>query len=165
MTRLAHFLEILALLSVAAVIIGMFGRWHFLPDLASHFRIQATGALLGAASYFGCSSVGLRQLRACWLELPWQRHSSRSSGAVGDQASNSYRLLTINVLTDNPRKDAVINFILKQDPDFVLLQETDRKWIETLDRRLATGWPFSKKVPTRRQLRHCDVQQTSVVQM
>src|SRR5688572_29409494 len=40
--------HLLAGLATMAMIAGLFGRWHFLPDLASHFRIQATMTLLAA---------------------------------------------------------------------------------------------------------------------
>ncbi len=44
-----------------------------------------------------------------------------------------YRLLTMNMLTYNPRKDPVIDDIVRADPDFVVLQESNLEWIEALN--------------------------------
>ena len=147
MPRLANLLEILAVLSMATVIIGAFGRWHFLPDLVSHFRIQATGCLLTTGLLlwplkrrrWSILSLAFGALLAIPL-IPYQ-----SIG--GQESSATYRLLTMNIFTSNPRKDLVIDYILEQDPDFILLQETDRAWIESLDEQLAAKWPYSKKIP------------------
>ena len=44
--RLLNLIEALVFLAVAAQIIAFFGRFHFLPDLATHFRVQSVVSLL-----------------------------------------------------------------------------------------------------------------------
>jgi len=44
--RVANLLEVFGFLSMIVVAVGFLGKWHFLPDLCSHFRVQATGTLI-----------------------------------------------------------------------------------------------------------------------
>lgn len=147
-THVAHVVEILALLSIAAMLAGLLGRWHFALDLASHFRVQAMAALLVAAPLllvlrsrkwaavsFTAGCFLLVSLCSYW----WPAAASTSTG--------TYRLMTMNVRTDNPLHDQAIKAILAHDPDFIVLQETDAAWIASLDEALAAAWPHRQRVP------------------
>ena len=145
--RLANLIEVISFLSIAVVLIGVFGKWHFVPDLASHFRVQATVALIVSSpilyrlkrrrwAIVSCV-VGLGLAASLW---PFLKPNSTST-------SGEYRLLTMNVLTNNPRRDLVINYIIESDPDFVVLQETSSQWIDSLDAALGTSWPYRKCQP------------------
>lgn len=145
--RLANVLEVDVLLSTAAMLLGLLGRLHYLPDLASHFRIQVIVLLLLAGALLwplGRRRWAIFSLTFGLLLLASQFRFLLPFGSEGD---GRYRLLTINVLTDNEDHDLVVEYILKQQPDFILLQETNRHWIDTLDRRLSETWPHRKTLP------------------
>lgn len=143
MKRLTNLVEVVALLSICATALGFLGRWHFLPDLFSHFRVQLTATLL---------------VSAVLLYLLQRPRWSIVSGAVGTvllaslwpflcpsaSVPSRYRLVSINVLSSNPRKADVIRFIIESDPDFVVLLEPNQRWITKLDQALAAKWPHRK---------------------
>ena len=145
--RLANVVEVIAFLSIAVMLVGVLGRWHFAFDLASHFRIQATIALivLSPVLYFldrrrwsivsGVAALGLAA--SLW---PFLKPSLGSPSA-------EYRLLTMNVLTNNLRHDLVINHIIESDPDFIVLLETSSEWMDSLDAALGKSWPYRKCRP------------------
>ncbi len=142
--QLANVVEIIAFLSVAVVVIGVFGKWHFLLDLGSHFRVQATLVLVVSSpvlyglkrrrSAVVCCVVGLGLVASLWPFL-----KPKVSQTFGE-----YRLLTMNVLTSNPRHDLAIDYIIESDADFVILQEVNSQWIEALDAALGESWPYRK---------------------
>ncbi|TWU28529.1 endonuclease/exonuclease/phosphatase family protein [Bythopirellula polymerisocia] len=146
MKRLANLFEISVILSIAVVCAGLFGRWHYLLDLCSHFRVQAaftlvvSGLLLLLLKRRRWATVGLVAGLGLTATL-WPFFAPAS-----DAGNSVYRLLTLNVLTTNPRHDRVIAFIRKSDPDFIVLQETSPEWIESLDEALGTSWPYQKSI-------------------
>jgi endonuclease/exonuclease/phosphatase (EEP) superfamily protein YafD len=147
MKRLANLVEVFAFLSMIVVFAGFFGKWHFLLDLGSHFRIQAAGTILIAGIFLRLLKrrrwalvslvVGLGLTASLW---PFLRPGSTAT-------PHSYRLFSMNVLTNNPRRDLVIDYIVKCDPDFIVLQETSSPWIELLDEALSPSWPYYKSIP------------------
>ncbi len=148
MKRVANLVEVVSFLSMAVVFGGFFGKWHYLLDLGSHFRIQAAGALLISGLFLWLLKrqrwaavsfiIGLGLTASLW---PFFRPSPAAA------PSNTYRLLSMNVLTSNPRRDLVIDDIIKSDPDFIVLQEINASWIESLDEALGSSWPYHKSVP------------------
>ncbi len=143
---MANLLEVFAFLSMAVVLVGFFGKWHFILDLSCHFRIQAVSSLLtcGLLLYFlkrrrwaiVSLVVGLGLTASLW---PFLRPGLATS-------TNTYRLLSMNVLKNNPRHDRVIDYIVESNPDFIVLQETNAQWINTLDEALSSSWPYSKSI-------------------
>jgi endonuclease/exonuclease/phosphatase (EEP) superfamily protein YafD len=150
--RLTNLVEVIAFLAVVVVVVGLFGRWHFALDLASHFRLQSTVTLVIASPvlyllrrrrWAAISGVALMLLVASLGPfLPRLSLSPKS-----DSPAPQYRLLTLNVLTSNLQYDLVINQILESGPDFVILQETSAEWIEALDRGLGDTWPHRQRLP------------------
>lgn len=147
MNRMANLVQAIALLSIASVFVGLLGRWHFFADLASHFRVQAAATSLVAGLLLWplkrprwaitCSVFGVG-LSASLLPFLWPSPVERPG---------PHRLLTLNVLTSNAHPDLVVGYIVKHDPDFVILQETSPSWIQVLDHALLKSWPYSKSVP------------------
>ena len=147
MNRIANLFEVVVVLSILSVVVGQFGRFHFLPDLISHFRIQATVALLvaGAALWWlgrprwaavaGISGTMLLLLLLQYLPLQ------------NPPEPADYRLFLMNVLTKNERKSEVIEQIRSKDPDFVVLLETDANWIDAVTKGLGEDWQYRKSVP------------------
>ncbi len=147
MKRVANFAEAFAFLSMALILVGFFGKWHFLLDLGSHFRIQAVVTLLTAGLLLHflkrrwwaivSLAVGLGLTASLW---PFLRPEPAAS-------TKTYRLLSMNVLTKNPRHDLVIDYIFKSDPDFIVLQETNSPWIKSLNEAVIPTWPYHKTIP------------------
>lgn len=135
------FLEVIVFLSLVSVVAGFFGRWHYLLDLASHFRLFATFALLGCGALLHrfhrgkFSWAALTSGVLCTLLLAPYVPLRQPVEDV------EYRLLFLNVLTRNAEKDAVNELIRSKDPDFVALVETNAAWIEALDQALLERWP------------------------
>lgn len=149
--RFTNVVETIAFLSIAVVALGALGKWHFLLDLASHLRIQAILALLVACPILlfrkrkrwtiasgACAILLTASLWSFWVRAPTTEPA---------EGTTTHRLIAINVLTSNQQHGLVTDYIKQQDPDFVVLQETDSKWIESLDAALASNWPYHKTVP------------------
>ncbi|GAA5504690.1 endonuclease/exonuclease/phosphatase family protein [Novipirellula caenicola] len=141
------FLITSSLVAIAAMTAGMFGRWHYLLDLASHLRVQATMGLLGA----GIGLVLLRRHRVGGILLvigggllisllPFYWPTDPVTGTT-------YRLMTANVLTRNTNHAAVLRVIAETDPDLVVLQETDAEWTRALELGLRDSYPFRRLLP------------------
>ena len=144
--RVAVLAEVFALLSTVAVVAGVFGKTHYLLDLASHFRIQATfvivvsTVLLLVLKRRTAAFTGIVGTYLFFTLLPfWQPLSS--------DASREYRLVALNVLKNNPHHDKVIDLLVETDPDFIVLQEVDDRWIAELHAALQTNWPYRKLAP------------------
>ncbi|WP_040769619.1 hypothetical protein, partial [Novipirellula maiorica] len=123
----------IALLSLAAITAGMFGKWHFLLDLASHLRVQATIGIL--SSGFVLLLIRWRRVAGIFLLvggvllislLPYFWPTEPVSG-------QTFRLMTANVLTRNTQHATVLQAVAETDPDFVVLQETDASWTGVLE--------------------------------
>ncbi|MEM9365963.1 MAG: endonuclease/exonuclease/phosphatase family protein [Planctomycetota bacterium] len=147
MTPFANLLQVAVVLSIASVVLGAFGRWHFLPDLLCHFRFQATATLIVAGTMLWL----LKRTRWSIASLFFGGILLFSLADYIVPATNSgpadYRLLTMNVLTSNPEKQRVTDYIVAEDPDFILLQEINESWVTHLDERLGGTWPYSKTIP------------------
>ncbi|MBL9174084.1 MAG: endonuclease/exonuclease/phosphatase family protein [Verrucomicrobiales bacterium] len=138
-------LESAALVGWLATLAGFLGSWNWLPELASHFRVQLAIAfalltlltLLGRPRRASCVAAGLGVLVNGGLVL-WE---ARPVGQPRDPAGDVIRLLSINVNTANRRSDLVLKAIGQADPDVILLMEVDPRWMKDLA-PLRTRYPF-----------------------
>lgn len=146
--RVTKLIELGAVFALALVVLGTFGQWHFTLDLTSHFRIQATVYLLLASPLLCClkrwqHGVFCGTIGLCLAASLWPFLQPRG----GHPTDATHRLLTVNVLTHNPRPDLVLELIRGSGADIVILQETSAEWIETLERFLGADWAYRKSVP------------------
>jgi endonuclease/exonuclease/phosphatase (EEP) superfamily protein YafD len=63
-----------------------------------------------------------------------------------DTSNTPYRLLLQNVLTSNPNHDLLRNWILKNDPDVVVLIEVNQRWLNDLALE-NVGYSYNVEVP------------------
>ena len=142
-----HLVQAVVLLTTAVTAIGWLGRWHYLPDLCSHFRVQLTlvslaaGVLLWGGRRRGWGTFSLAFGLAGVVSLApffWPSPTD---------AKPSYRLLMMNVLTSNRQKAQTAEQIVVLDPDIIVVLETNDEWIETLDQAFAAEWPHRKAAP------------------
>jgi endonuclease/exonuclease/phosphatase (EEP) superfamily protein YafD len=135
----------------AATLAGFAGRWHWLLDLASHFRwYWLTLALIAVAC---CWRRGGPAVRCCLVVallgnagplLPYWVPPTAGGAAVAapprPAAGESCGLIVINVLAPNPAKSAVVEYLRSRDPDFIVALEIDAAWAEALA-GLGDRWP------------------------
>ncbi|GAB4577665.1 MAG: endonuclease/exonuclease/phosphatase family protein [Anaerolineales bacterium] len=131
----------------AASLLGFLGRVDWTLDLFSHFRVQYLilhGITLGVAFV-------MKRRRAIWLAggfvlfhlwfiVPFYLPKPAISppGPV-------YRLLSANVLRDNTEFNRVLDLIQTTDPDIILLQEINQRWLDALS--LENTYPYAVPLP------------------
>jgi len=108
------------------------GSWHWSFDLASHFRcyyfIVALGWLLTICRQPRKSSLICLTCAVVWnggLILPY--YWPQAQPAMPDEAT-TVRIVSLNVLTANPDKPAVIKYLRDRDPDLMVVMEVDMDW-------------------------------------
>lgn len=122
---------------------GFGGGWHWVLDLTSHFRPQYAvllagavivclwrGARFSAAVAMGCLALQIGTLVPLWLR------PDQAAAATG----SSMRILLANVHTTNRDFAAVRALLEREVPDVVVLQETDRTWLDALA-GVRARWP------------------------
>ena len=144
---------LLALLAACAfTLTGFLGRWNWLLELTSHFRVQYAVVLLiclayflitkrrllaGAALVFAITNIG--------FIVPWYFPDARSSNP-GRPIAGKLKILLMNVHTENDRYERTARVIKVVNPDVLALQEISRRWLSALDPVLA-DFPSQEYVP------------------
>lgn len=126
----------LGLIAIAlATLVAGFANYHWVGDLFVHFRVQY--ALLALAGSAIASVTNTRKAMilglGCLLINGWPLvpyYSWSNSTATGGRISCS--LLHQNVLSTNQQYSQVVELIREQDPDIVILQETNASWEQGL---------------------------------
>ncbi len=139
--RRLQFISFLALLGVGA---GLLARFHYLFEICTHFRLQAIIALVV------CGLFLVLLTRPKWyglfaLIIGLALSVNVIGYFIGKPAAptgSEKRLLFLNVLTSNPAKDQVADYILKMNPDAVVLAEVDSQWEQAMVRRLSVTHPY-----------------------
>lgn len=114
---------------------GFAGSLHWALDLASHFPVQYAVALTPATLVLFllrrrrwaavCGSFAVVNLT---LIAPLYLAASDQP----PEGSPRFRALLANVFTSNTRSNLVLDCIRRHDPDFVVLQEVDARWMSDL---------------------------------
>lgn len=140
-------IHLFALLTVLFSLLSLFGQWHHLIELTSHFKLHY---LLASLFFIGLYLIKKNyQLVAVFLLmvvlnssyiLPWylapeSNHSIESSTRIS--------LFHSNVYTSNNQYSKLIQVIKNELPDIVVLQEVDRLWIENLS-EINELYPYQK---------------------
>jgi endonuclease/exonuclease/phosphatase (EEP) superfamily protein YafD len=130
--------------ATVATLCGLAGRYGWLFDLASHFRVQYCIALVVVAAglsivrkykiaiFFG--AVALFNLA---LVIPFYVGADHGGAAQ----ARSLRALLVNVYTSNRDHAAVLDSIERHDPDFVVAEEVNQRWMSVLD-TLSQRYPY-----------------------
>ena len=140
----------IGVLILVSIVFGFLGRLHFLPDLASHFRMFQTVGL-------GVCAVGLLLLKrvrigllflvcTVGLLIPLSPYYLPRS-ATADTDDPAYRITTVNVKTSNRQYTRVIDLVMSTESDIVIFQETDAPWIDAINDGLSDVYPFHKAMP------------------
>lgn len=127
----------LALLALLPSWLGLAGGWSWFLDLFAHFRWQylIAGVVIAVwaawrRKYWTFALVMLTCLLNGLLigRLSWHPELDQAKLA-GDF---ELRMVSLNVLTSNPDKQAVLDYLLASEADAVFLMEVDQHWLAAL---------------------------------
>ncbi len=141
--RLAALLSVAVIGTSATSLLRLIG-WGYPVELLSHFQMQyVLACLVGCAGF-----LAMRRLRAAGAAavatlitaMPLAPYVSADGGggsgaahaASPGPASPTVRVLLSNVLTTNRAYDRVLALVEREDPDLVVLQEVDQRWLDAL---------------------------------
>jgi endonuclease/exonuclease/phosphatase (EEP) superfamily protein YafD len=131
---------------------GYLGTFHRLFELTSHFRLQ----YLWCAILGGLVLLMVRDWRGvlmalvplainAWEVVPWYFGKPAGSAGVASNAP-ALKVLLSNVYTDNRNSAAILELIVRENPDVIALQEIDDRWVAELA-VLAQTHPHHLTVP------------------
>lgn len=148
--RTVNFVEVILLLSLTCILTSFLGKYHFLFDLTTHFRVQAAVALVVGGlillvvrrRVWGlfCLVVGLMlsgTLAPYFVPPPMEPTTH----------GRTYRLLCMNVFSANKRHADVVDYLQEQNPDVILLIEVTGNWQDVFDKNLLQSWPYRLERP------------------
>ncbi|MCF7788818.1 MAG: endonuclease/exonuclease/phosphatase family protein [Prosthecobacter sp.] len=128
--------DVIVFLSLSGTWLGSLGRYGWLFDLMSHFRLQYAVV---------CALVVIYALirRRAWLvlisliSLLWNAqiiHAFHQTAEVTPSSGEKpLRVMTFNVLTENKNQSAAISHVMQTDADIVCLLEVDDSWRAALE--------------------------------
>lgn len=148
------FLEFGCLLVCAATLAGFLGRSSWVLDLFSHFRLQYLLLLVVACALFilgerypqAIASGFFAALNLVSIVPLFFRRGRPKPPRVGNTRS-TYRVLLANVLKANDAFGTVRHQIRSEEPDFIVLIEVNKTWIDQLKPALE-AYPF-RQMPLR----------------
>ena len=115
-------------------IAGFLGRYWWVFDLTSHFRLQYLPILLISAGVVArkrrktlASALAVLAIVNLAVIAPYLPYKS-----VPRKVGQTLRAVLINVHTGNTRYDLVRRFIAEKKPDFFVLEEVDFNWIDQM---------------------------------
>ncbi len=127
-----------AAMVVAVSIIGLLGRFFWVFDLASHYRLQYAGLLaLAAVAAAAARSVAVAVPvgLACLVHLiplvPLVVDSTQPPGPGPE-----LRVVQFNARIGNPAVEEAAAWLNEQEADLLVIQEADQGWARVLDDRL-----------------------------
>ena len=126
---------------LAASWLGLFGSWHWLLDLFSHFRWQGTVVCVVALVWSAWRKrrwVLGTALLTLFLNLGLIFSSERSTAAGNPAPGFHCKLISFNVLTSNQNRAGVLTWLQQADADLIFLMEVDREWATALQPLLTT---------------------------
>jgi endonuclease/exonuclease/phosphatase (EEP) superfamily protein YafD len=143
-----------SLLVCLATLAGFMGRYSWVLDLFSHFRLQYLILLLIATGLF---LLGERHPQALasgsfaginlMLIVPLFIQKATSKPIQPGNPKGTYRVLLANVLQNNDAFGMVRHLIRSEEPDFIVLLEVNKTWYDQL-RPALEDYPF-KVMPLR----------------
>jgi endonuclease/exonuclease/phosphatase (EEP) superfamily protein YafD len=147
--RLWGLVQAAGVVGCVATVLGFLGRFHWLLDLFSHFRVQY---LLGLSCLGLVLLIGRRRktaiacLMAALLNAMVVLPLFFGEEVLPTSPTKTFRVLQLNVNTQQGDPQRVLQLIDEVDPDFIVLEELNRHWIQQLS-VLETKYPHSLVSP------------------
>lgn len=148
--RIVGYSALLCVGSILGLVAGIFGRLHFLLDMCAQFRVQAVVVLLlggfvvlmySRKNILGAIPFAVGIIVAGSL-YPYSRVFPPDP-----PGGPTTRILIFNVLTGNKKMDQAIAYMIQQDPDIIVLQEVNSRWMDILQNRLSEEYPHQLSRP------------------
>lgn len=143
--------ELGSLFVCLASLAGFLGRRSWFLELFSHFRVQYLVLLAFATIVFVAGGrfpqaiasglfafVNILLVAPLYVKSPV--HESSNPGLTGQDA---YRVLLANVLQTNAAFGSIRHLIRTEQPDFIILIEVNKTWIDQL-KSVLDAYPFSR---------------------
>jgi endonuclease/exonuclease/phosphatase (EEP) superfamily protein YafD len=134
--RLDGMLDVVIVMGLSASWLGLLGGWHWALDLLSHFRWQYLVVSLLAVVW----TLWRRRRLALMVSLMTVALNGwLIGGLVMDSlvtyANNDHhlRVVSLNVLTSNPNKERVLEYLRGVDADVIFLMEVDEEWLRRME--------------------------------
>ncbi len=136
-------LEVGAVITCLATVTGFLGRWWWIFDLTSNFRLHLALSLGALAVVWVVTrhwrmavicGVGAAVNAVLVMFLLWPGAKTMVTAAP------RLRLVALNVQTENERRDLVLEFLRHTDADVILLMEVNARWMNVLG-SLRTNYP------------------------
>lgn len=128
--------DVVSLLALSCTWLGSLGRYGWVFDLLSHFRLQYVIVCALVVIY------ALIRRRTCLLLISlisvlWNAQIieafHQTSEAADTTPGKALRVMTFNVLTENKNQTAAITHVMQTDADIVCLLEVDDSWRASLE--------------------------------
>lgn len=136
--------DIIAFLSLPVTWLGSLGRFHWMLDLFSHFRLQYA-VVCAAVLLYALFRRRVVLILAAAVSFLWNAqliHAvHRTAEPQAAPAAKPLKVMTFNVMGNNDNHVAVIEHILNVDPDIVCLLETGDDWRLSLE-PLRVKYPY-----------------------
>lgn len=133
-TRLDGYLDIFALGVLAATLFGFLGRFWWIFDLFSHFRVQYMQiglVLIGLALWRRRNKQAVALALLAGLNYAFVLPFYFGQPAVSD--AKPVRALLMNLNASNGHTQEVLDAVKAADPDLLLLEEVTPKWLRELE--------------------------------
>jgi len=147
--RIWGLISIAGVLCCLCTITGFLGQTWWIFDLTSHFRVQYAVGL----SLLACVFAMARKLKPAllftgfaFLNFAVVVPHCWFGPVAAKSTGQTLRVMLINVRTENQRYDLVKACILGNNPDVVVLEEVDERWLEQLA-GLQDNYPHSCSEP------------------
>ena len=136
-SRLHNLAEAAAFLGILFTLAGLLGQHAWFLEVFTHFKLQLAFCFLGyavlelAARHHRHAAASMafavvNALPALLLFLPSHTH------AAPQKTSAHLRILQANILTSNTNTPALLALVASEQPDVVVLQEPDERWLREL---------------------------------
>jgi len=123
----------LGALAAIFTLLGFLGRYHWFCDLFSHFRLQyAVVSILIAIALWMMRRPVLALLASAVMLTNIITVAPHLTGRSPVPNHDSHKALLINVNTNLGSPTKVIELIKQEQPDIVVLEETDYGWLDQL---------------------------------
>lgn len=130
---------LLTIVALAATLASAAARTFWIADLAVHFRLQwavlalAGCLILAATGHAGWAALAfLIAAVQALICAPLLKARAPAQISAASEPASQLRLMAINVWYRNHQFQRVIDFIRREQPDFVLLAEITAAWEEAL---------------------------------
>ncbi len=134
--RLDGVADIVLLLGLAGTWLGMLGRWHWALDLFSHFRLQYLVLCVLAVGWTLWRKRPRLVQGLCLMSLlvnVGEIYRVTGDRAFAEVDGGRLKVVSLNVLTGNPNKKGVLDYLRSTGADVIFLMEVDAEWVEALE--------------------------------